>query len=128
MIRYNDDLIINGVNITPYLVDIKFSYNKLWGSDTGRSLSGKYTGTLIGIFPKFECTFRRLTQTELETLVPVLDSAIQQTTYYDPYKQQKITIETYSGDYGFNQKNMYSRVAKAGTQFTISFIATGKRS
>ena len=128
MIRYNDDLVINGVNITPYLTDIKFSYNKLWASDTGRSLSGKYTGTLIGIFPKFECTFRKLTQSEIQTLVPVFDSATQQTTYYDPYKQQKITIETYSGDYGFNQKNMFSRVAKAGQPFNISFIATTKRS
>lgn len=129
MIRYNDDLIINGVNITPYLVDIKFGYNKIWGTDTGRNtLSGKYTGTLVGIFPKFECTFRKLTQTELELLVPILDSATQQLTYYDPKKKQKITIQTYSGDYSFNQKNMYSKLAKAGNQFSISFIATTKRS
>lgn len=128
MIRYDDDLIINGINITPYLVDIKFNYNKLWGGDTGRTLSGKFTGTLIGIFPKFECTFRKLTQTELELLTPIFDSPTQTTTYYDPYKKEKITIETYSGDFAFNQKRMYSRVAKAGTQFSVSFIATAKRS
>lgn len=127
MLRYDDDFIVNGVNLTPYLVDIKFNYPKLWGSDTGRALSGRWTGTLTGVYPKFECTFRRLTKTELETIAPILDSAYQQVTYYDPHKQEKITIETYSGDYGFNQKNLYSKVGKAGSQFSISFIATGKR-
>lgn len=128
MLRYDDDLEINGINITPYLVDIKFNYNKLWGSDTGRSLSGKFTGTLLGIFPKFECTFRRLTEEELELLTPVFDSPVQTLTYYDPYKKEKLTIETYSGDFAFNQKKIFSKLAKAGSQFTVSFIATTKRS
>ena len=127
MIRYNDDFIVNGVNLTPYLTNITFGYNKLWGSDTGRALSGKFTGTLIGIYPKFECTFRKLTQDEIEYLVPILDSATQQTTYYDPNKKEKITIDTYTGDYKINQSNMFSRVAKAGKSFSISFISIGKR-
>lgn len=127
MIRYDNDFIVNGVNITPYLTNIAIGYNKIWASDTGRSLSGKYTGTLIGIFPKFECTFRKLTQTEIEYLVPILDSAVQSVTYYDPHKQSTITIQTYTGDYKIEQGNMFSNVAKAGKSFNISFIATGKR-
>ena len=129
MLRYNDDLIINGINITPYLTEITISYNKLWGSDTGRnSLSGKYSGTLVGVFPKFSCTFRKLTQSEIENLAPVLDSAFQTTQYYDPHKQQKITIQTYSGDYELSQSNLFSKVAKSGKPFKISFIAVTKRS
>ena len=128
MLRYNDDLIINGVNITPYLTNIQFGYNKLWGSDTGRnSLSGKYTGTLIGIFPKFQCTFRKLTQTELEILIPILDTAIQTINYYDPYKKSKTTITTYCGDYDISQSTLFSRVAKSGKSFSVSFIATDRR-
>lgn len=129
MLRYYDDLIINGTNITPYLTDIRISYNKVWGKDTGRNvLSGKYTGTLVGVFPKFQCTFGSLTQQQIETLVPILDSAFQSLTYYDPKKQQKITITTYSGDYELGQNCLFSDVAKAGKSFDISFIATDKRS
>lgn len=127
MLRYNDDLVVNGVNLTPYLTNIAFGYNKLWGSDTGRTLSGQWTGTLIGIFPKFECTFRKLTQAEIEYLVPILDASYQSLTYYDPYKKAKITIQTYTGDYKIEQSNLFSNVAKAGKSFSISFIATGKR-
>ena len=127
MFRYSDDFIVNNVNITPYLISCTISYNKLWGSDTGRTLSGKYSGTLVGIFPKFECTFRKLTQNEIEALVPILDSTTQQVTYYDPKKQQKITIETYTGDYSIQQENLFGNVAKAGKGMKISFIATGKR-
>ena len=129
MLRYDDDLIVNDVNITPYLTDIRFSYNKVWGKDTGRNtLSGRWSGTLIGIFPKFECTFGSLTQEQIETLIPILDSAVQTITYYDPSKQQKITINTYSGDYDLEQTCLFSDVAKAGKPFNISFIAERKRS
>lgn len=129
MLRYNDDLIVNNVNITPYLTDIKISFNKIWGKDTGRNvLSGKYTGTLLGIFPKFRCTFRCLTQTEIEALIPIFDSALQTTQYYDPHKKEKISIQTYTGDYELEQTCLFSNVAKAGKPFEISFIATTKRS
>ena len=128
MLRELNDLVINGVDMTPYLTNIKFGYNKVWGTDSGRnSLSGKYTGTLVGIFPKIICTFRRLTKTEIETLIPILDSATQITTYYDPYKKTKITITTYSGDYELEQKRLFSDVAVKGQPFSISFIATDKR-
>ena len=127
MLIYNDDLVVNNVNIMPYLTNCTISYNKLWGSDTGRTLSGNYSGTLIGIFPKFECTFRKLSKTEIETLAPILDSATQQVTYYDPRKQQKITISTYSGDYSISQKNLFGKVTNAGEGMKISFIAIGKR-
>lgn len=128
MLRYNNDLVINSVNITPYLIDIKFGYNKIWGKDTGRNtLSGKYTGTLLGIFPKIVCTFGKLTQTQIEELIPILDSATQSVTYYDPNKKQTQTITTYSGDYELEQKCLFSNVAKAGEPFNISFIATDRR-
>jgi len=128
MLRYNNDLVINSVNITPYLIDIKFSYNKIWGKDAGRNtLSGKYTGTLLGIFPKIVCTFGKLTQTQIEELIPILDSATQSVTYYDPNKKQLTTMETYTGDYELEQKCLFSNVAKAGEPFSISFVARDRR-
>lgn len=128
MLRYDNDLIVNNVNITPYLIDIKFGYNKIWGKDTGRNtLSGKYTGSLLGIFPKIVCTFGKLTQQQIEDLVPILDGATQNVTYYDPNKKALRTMETYSGDYELGQKCLFSNVAKAGEPFGISFIARDRR-
>ena len=127
MIRYEDDLIVNGINITPYLISCTISYNKLWGSDTGRTLSGNFSGTLTGIYPKIECTFRKLTQNEIQILASLLDSATQQVTYYDPYKQQKITMETYTGDYSIQQSNIFNKVDTAGKGMKVSFIAVRKR-
>lgn len=128
MLRYNNDLIINNVNITPYLSDYKISFNKIWGKDTGRNtMSGKYTGTLIGIFPKITCTFHKLTQNDVETLVRILDTATQTTKYYDPYTKTIRTITTYCGDYEIGQNCLFSDVARAGQSFNISFIATERR-
>jgi hypothetical protein len=128
MLRDIDDLVINGINVVPYLTNLKVEYNKIWGQDTGRnSLSGKYTGTLVGIFPKFICSFRKLTKAEMELLIPVLDSATQNVTYYDPNKKMKITIATYTGDYGIEQKRLLDSAVKKGEPFSISFIARNKR-
>lgn len=42
----------------PYIIasSYKVKREKLWSSDTGRSLSGAYKGTLIGIFPTVSFT------------------------------------------------------------------------
>ena len=55
---------VNGVSLGQYLVEAKYGYNKLWGKDTGRNLAGTNSGTLLGIFPKIICQFRKLTKTE----------------------------------------------------------------
>ena len=129
MLRNSNDLIVNSVNITPYLTNVKFSYNKIWAKDTGRNtLSGKYTGTLIGIFPKITCTFRKMTQSEIEELIPYLDSSTQSVTYYDPNAKTTKTITTYTSDYELSQQVLFSDSARKGEPFTISFIATEKRS
>ena len=49
-----DSLKVDGSNWGEYLVEVKFGYNKIWASDTGRNLAGSMSGTLIGIFPNIE--------------------------------------------------------------------------
>ena len=100
-----NSIIIDGVNMGSYLVEVEYQYNKLWASDTGRNLAGEMSGTLVGIFPKF---------------------VLQFFTYYDPYKRQTITIQTYTGDYKITNKNMLNNVDK-NEGFSCSFIATSKR-
>lgn len=114
---------INGTAVADKLTEAVYSFNKLWGDDTGRSLSGNFNGTLKGIFPKVELTFKPMKQSELETIVRLLDTDYQQFTYYDPYKQQNITIQTYTGDYSYTINN-----TDHTSTLKVSFIATKKRS
>lgn len=121
-----NSLIINGVNMGQYLLQVEYGYNKVWGPDTGRNLKAKTTGTFLGVVVKLKLTFRKLTRQELELLAPILDSAWQQTTYYDPIKGTR-TMETYTGDWAILNKSTFIKHAKANESFDISVIATEPR-
>lgn len=118
-----DSIMINNVSMGQYLLGAKYEYNKLWGEDTGRNLAGKFTGTLVGIFPKLILTFRKLTQAEMNIIAPILDSSSQRVTYYDPSINRNKTITTYTGDWGYENK----RIATKNESFDCSFISTEKR-
>lgn len=122
-----DSLIIDGINMGQYVTEVKYGYNKLWGNDSGRNLAGDQSGTLLGIFPKLELSFRKLSQSELELLAPILDKATQNVTYYDPVLKRNYTMSTYTGDWSTTNRNTFSNVAKANESFNISFIARRKR-
>jgi hypothetical protein len=122
-----NSIIIDGINMGQYLVEAKYSFNKLWSSDSGRNLAGVQSGTLIGIFPKLVLQFRKLTKSELEIIIPMLDSARQTVTYYDPNKKQNTTMTTYTGDYEITNKKIINGNAK-NEGFSCSFIAVSKRS
>lgn len=117
-----DSIIINNISIGQYLVEAKFSYPKLWASDSGRNLAGKMTGTLIGIFPKLILQFRPLTKEEINIIAPILDSAYQTVTYYDVNKNANITMTTYTGDWELTNTNLNQNQG-----FSCSFISTEKR-
>lgn len=121
-----DSLIVNNVNLGQYILEAKYSYNKLWSSDSGRNLAGTQSGTLVGIFPKITVQFRKLTKTELETLAPILDSARQTVQYYDPNKKAMTTMTTYTGDYEIDNKGIIGHVKNEG--FQVSFISVKRRS
>lgn len=122
MIIDKNSLEINGVKFAQYLIEATINFNKLWSEDTGRSLSGDFSGTLNGIYPTFELTFRRLTQTEIELLAPIFDSATQTLKYYDPIKKAITTLQTYSGDWGMKFKH----IGRA-EGIKIKFISRKKR-
>ena len=121
-----DSIIINGISMGQYIVEAKYSYNKLWAQDSGRNLAGTQSGTLLGIFPKIILQFRRLTKTELEVITPILDSANQTVTYYDPTKSANVTMTTYTGDYEIVNNSIINNNTK-NEGFSCSFIAVRKR-
>ena len=120
-----NSLIVNNINLGNYIVEARYGYNKLWSNDSGRNLAGTQSGTLICIFPKIIVQFRKLTQTELETLAPVLDSVRQTVQYYDPNKKAMTTMTTYTGDYEVINKGIIGHIKNEG--FQISFISTKRR-
>lgn len=122
-----NSIVINNVNMGQYIVEAKYGYNKLFGSDSGRNLNGDMVSTLIGIFPKITLQFRKLDQNDLEIIAPILDSARQTVTYYDPVKKANTTMTTYSSDYEFLNKHIINGNRK-NEGFSCSFIAVSKRS
>ena len=81
------------------------------------------TGTLIGIFPKIILTFRKLSQAELNTIAPILDSSTQSLTYYDPSLNRNVTLSTYTGDW-----SIVNKYISKNDSFECSFISREKRS
>lgn len=122
-----NSIVINGVSMGQYIVEAKYEFNKLWGEDSGRNLNGDMVGSLVGIYPKITLQFKPLTRSELEIITPILDSATQTLTYYDPTKHSNNTITTYTGDYGVTNKNIIGGLFK-NEGFSISFISKRKRS
>lgn len=118
-----DSIMINNISMGQYLLSAKYEYNKLWGEDTGRNLAGKFTGTLVGIFPKIILTFRKLTQAEMNVIAPILDSANQTLVYYDPSTNSNKTLTTYTGDWSYENK----RISNKNESFECSFISTERR-
>lgn len=121
-----NSIMINGVSMGQYIVQATYQYNKLWASDSGRNLAGVMSGTLIGVFPKIVLQFRKLTKAELEVIVPILDSANQNVTYYDPNKKANVTMTTYTGDYEIANKGRINKGRK-NEGFSCSFISISKR-
>lgn len=117
-----NSIYMDNISMGQYLLKAKYGYHKLWSSDSGRTLSGKMTGTLKGIFPKITLTFKKLEEEELELLAPHFDNANQTIKYRDPNKKQMISIETYSGDWETEYKN----IGKAES-FDLAFISVDRR-
>lgn len=117
-----NSIIMDNIKMGQYITQAKFGYHKLWSGDSGRTLSGKQTGTLIGIFPKITMSFRALTEDELEFLAPHFDNARQSIKYMDPNKKSQTTMETYTGDWEIIYKYM-----KKGQGFNLSFISVDRR-
>lgn len=117
-----DSLYMDNISMGKYITQAKFGYHKLWSSDSGRALSGKQSGTLVGIFPKFTLSFRSLTEAELTYLAPHFDNPRQVIKYQDPNKHKQLSIETYSGDWEIVYKHL-----KKGQPFDLAFIAVDRR-
>ena len=125
-IQVKTDSMQDYLSLGQYITEAKYQYNKLWASDSGRNLAGEQSGTFLGVYPKIIVHFRKLTKSELELLVPILDGPTQSLKYYDPNKKAETTMDTYTGDYEVANKTIVGSNQK-NEGFDISFIAIRKR-
>lgn len=114
---------INGTDYTgSILTPFTIEKNKLWGDDTGRVMSGKMFGTLVGVYPKLTVTFHFKSEVAQSALLAELDTAWQSVEYYNPTTRTMVTMGTYTNDYKvevINLEPMYNEI-------TVSFIAVDK--
>lgn len=109
-----DSLIINDISIGKYLISATYSFYDTWSEDSGfNTLSGKFTGTFKGTYPKITLQFRRLNTEEITLLTnSIFRTSIQTITYDDPDGTRK-TINTHKGDLaikfnGINKSNGFN--------------------
>ena len=119
MFTNENDLIINNVNMAPYLTSIQYTYSKAWGDDTGRdTLNAKFSGTFKGVNTKITLNFKKnLKPNDLAILSPIFDAPAQTVKYRNPKNNQIRTFNSYSGDWSLTYKGFNKN---DGTQ--ISFI------
>lgn len=122
MVINRNTLKINSIDISEYVVEVNFGFYDLYPKEAGRNMKGSMRGTKIGTYPKLTYQFRSMSQTELETIVGLLEQSNKTMTYYDPYKKQIITKGVYRGDYEYTQNNI-GRVKG----FSCALISNDKR-
>lgn len=107
MLIDKNSLIIDGVIMAQYIIDVHWGYHKLWSAKTGRNMAGTNTGTLVGIFPKITMKFRRLNEEEIGIVLSLFNKAENIVTCYNPdLKRTLNNMSFYSNDQEFDQSSI----------------------
>ncbi len=96
--------------------DASFSDYKLWGDDTGRSMTGSMKGTLVGIFPKLQVTIGKQNADERAILCACLNQTEATVRAYSTERKRFETASFYFGDV----TNKIKHWDKYGTLGTLS--------
>ena len=121
---YDGDLIkINGTTI-PCITSYKVGRNKLW-KDSDRNMNGDVRATLIGIFPKIEINIGYTTQSQLASIVQLLDQAYFTVEYFDVRIQGTTTAQYYASDYTVDLQSKHKGLYKP---FSVSLVPVSRRS
>lgn len=116
---YSGELLkLNGV-IVKKIIGYDIERNKLWSSDTGRAMSGKNKGTLVGNFPKLYLEIGPTTSDEMSQLESILDLASIKTEYYNNKYKCVCIGDYYAGSYKEKLKRKKDMTYKG---FTVDLV------
>lgn len=106
----------------PGLREYVVSRPKLF-SEAERNLEGDLKATFIGIFPKILLKFRVMTDTEMKTLVGLLDPASISVTWWDEATTGTKTGNFYAGDFDVS---LLSKDRGLYNEFSVNLISYSK--
>lgn len=113
---------INNVDVTSYLKRYNVSRPKL-STDSGRSLTGNLKFTHLGIFPKINLEFRPMDESEVDTVVTILDSPTISVEWWDAVTRGYKTGDFYAGDFDYS---MLLKDRGIYDSFKVSLISINK--
>lgn len=95
----------------PGILSAKIADCKLWADDTGRSMTGEFKGTLVGIFPKLFLSVDRQSAAERAELSILLNQPVTTVRAYNVSKQKFVTASFYFNDVE-NQVDLWDKRGK----------------
>ncbi len=114
---------INNLDVTANIeTPFEIERNKLWAGDSGRVISGKMVGTLIGIFPKLNVSIFPNNENDIGDIMTELDKASQSLQYYSPKTNTLVSLGTYTNDY----KVMLLDLTPTYDAIKVSFISVDR--
>lgn len=118
-----DSLIINGLNMGKYITEATYGFYDTWSSDAGyNTLSGDFSGTFKGTYPKISVKFARsLTIDQIKELTTKIFRTTTQTITYDDPDGTRKTIQTHKGDLVMT----FMGIKKKGA-FSYDFVSNKK--
>lgn len=95
-----DSLVINGLSMGQYITSAIYGFYDTWSEETGfNTLSGKFSGTFKGTYPKITLKFAKgLNPSQITTLTNTIFRTVTQTISYDDPSGSRKTIQTHKGD------------------------------
>lgn len=113
------------VPIPNILKGLENSREKLWGSDSGRALSGNFKGTLTGVYPKeaFTISGTGLNYKDVQAIVILFDQQQTECKYWDDRSAALRTAEFYFDSVKVTKKRLDVDNPKNNRYDSISITA-----
>lgn len=123
-VTYSGDLLrIDGQKV-PKIINYDVEYDKLWGSDSGRSLAGDMKATLVGIFPKICLKIGATTEDDMSWFLSKANKAFITVEWYDAEIKGTRTAQCYSNNL---KASLKSKKRMAYSSFEWNLIPLKKR-
>jgi hypothetical protein len=113
---------IGSTDITPYLKSYEVSYEELW-SEANRNMAGNLKATFIATVPKISLQFRQMTQTEMSTVMGLLDDHTFTVYWWEEQSDTYKSGSFYRGELKVGIRDLNSKMYK---DLSVNLIAFNK--
>lgn len=111
---------IEGTDITPYLKSFEVSYEEMW-SEANRNMAGILRASYIATSPKISIQFRQLSNTEMRTILGLVNGHSFTVAWYDEQTQSYLQDEFYRGELKIGIRDLNTEMYKELSMNLISF-------